>query len=394
MAATRRTTATAGGSTDVEQERIASQEGSPSAPPAAGRHFWAIVPAGGSGTRLWPLSRAARPKFLLPLLGERSLLQETIDRLSGLVPPQRTLVICGPAHAAPVSRQLPELPERNIIVEPAPKGSGPAITLSTAIVARRDPEAIVGSFAADHEVTDVPAFTAAVRVAAAAARDGWLVTIGLTPTRAETGYGYIARSDEIVARTAEGVAYRAERFVEKPEAATAETYVASGRFLWNASMFVWRARSLLDEVGRLQPELLAGIQRIAAVWGTPDQDRVAAQVWSELPESTIDQGVLELANRVAVVPAELGWSDVGDWNNLGELIARDDFGNSVRGDVIQDQTHNSVVWSETGRLVALVGVDDIAVVDTEDALLVVDRKHAQDVRRIVEQLRELRRSGY
>lgn len=358
------------------------------------RNLWAVVPAGGSGTRLWPLSRAARPKFLLPLLGERSLLQETIDRLARSVPPERTLVVCGPAHAAPVARQLPALPEGNVLVEPSPRGSGPAIALATALIARRDPTAIVGSFAADHEVSDLPRFDIALRTAVAAAGDGWLVTIGLTPMRPETGYGYIERSDEIVAGTPEGSAYRAARFVEKPDAATASEYVVSGRFLWNASMFVWQAQALLDEVARLQPDLHAGVSRIAQVWGTPEQERVAADVWSGLGESTIDQGVLEQANHIAVVPAEFGWSDVGDWNNLGELIERDDFGNSVRGDVVQSQTRNSVVWSETGRLVALVGLENIAVVDTEDALLVVNRGAAQEVRTIVEQLKTMRRPGF
>ncbi len=185
-------------------------------------NLWAVVPAGGSGTRLWPLSRAARPKFLLPLLGERSLLQQTIDRLAPSVPPDRTLVVCGPAHAAPVARQLPELPEGNVVVEPSPRGSGPAIALATALIARHDPTAIVGSFAADHEVTDLPIFDAALRTAVAAADDGWLVTIGLTPTRPETGYGYIERTDDVVACTPEGSAYRAARFVEKPDAATAD----------------------------------------------------------------------------------------------------------------------------------------------------------------------------
>jgi mannose-1-phosphate guanylyltransferase len=361
---------------------------------ASTRDLWAIVPAGGSGTRLWPLSRAARPKFLLPLLGERSLLQQTIDRLAPSVPPDRTLVVCGPAHAAPVARQLPDLPEGNVVVEPSPRGSGPAIALATALIARHDPTAIVGSFAADHEVTDLPIFDAALRTAVAAADDGWLVTIGLTPTRPETGYGYIERTDDVVACTPEGSAYRAARFVEKPDAATADEYVASGRFLWNASMFVWQAQALLDEVARLQPELHAGVSRIAQVWGTPQQERVAAEVWSHLAESTIDQGVLEQAQRIAVVPARFGWSDVGDWNNLGELIARDVDGNSVRGDLVQAHTRNSVVWSETGRLVALVGLENIAVVDTEDALLVVNRGDAQEVRQIVEQLKTMRGHGF
>jgi mannose-1-phosphate guanylyltransferase len=356
--------------------------------------LWAVVPAGGSGTRLWPLSRAARPKFLLPLLGERSLLQQTIERLAPSVPPERTLVVCGPAHAAPVARQLPDLPEQNVLVEPSPRGSGPAIALATALIARRDSQAIVGSFAADHEVSDLPLFDATLRTAVAAAHEGWLVTIGLTPTRPETGYGYIERTDDIVACTPEGSAYRAARFVEKPDLETATEYVASGRFLWNASMFVWKAQALLSEVARLQPELHASVSHIAEVWGTPQQEQVAAEVWSHLAESTIDQGVLEHAERIAVVPARFGWSDIGDWHNLGELIERDVDGNSVRGDLVQSRTRNSVVWSETGRLVALVGLENIAVVDTEDALLVVNRSDAQAVRHIVEQLKSMRRHGF
>lgn len=371
-------------------------------PPASSRRvrtprserFWAIVPAGGSGTRLWPLSRAARPKFLLTLTGKKSLLQQTVDRLTPLATPERTLVVCGPAHAAPVARQLPELPEANIIVEPAPRGSAPAIVLATALIARREPNAIVGSFAADHEVADQDAFTRAIRAAIAAARQGWLVTVGLEPTRPETGYGYIERSADVVAQADEGTAYRSVRFVEKPDLATATAYLEAGRSLWNASMFVWQAGTLLEEVARQQPELFAAVTRIAASWGLPDQDRVTAEVWANLAESTIDQGILERAERVAVVPANMGWSDVGDWNNLGDLIEQDDAGNRVRGDLVQEASTDCVVWSETDRLVALVGLTDVAIVDTEDALLVVNRKHAQEVRRIVEQLKTADRTGY
>ena len=371
-------------------------------PPASSRRvrtprserFWAIVPAGGSGTRLWPLSRAARPKFLLTLTGKKSLLQQTVDRLTPLATPERTLVVCGPAHAAPVARQLPELPEANIIVEPAPRGSAPAIVLATALIARREPNAIVGSFAADHEVADQDAFTRAIRTAIAAARQGWLVTVGLEPTRPETGYGYIERTADVVAQADEGTAYRSVRFVEKPDLATATAYLEAGRSLWNASMFVWQAGTLLEEVARQQPELFAAVTRIAASWGLPDQDRVTAEVWANLAESTIDQGILERAERVAVVPANMGWSDVGDWNNLGDLIEQADAGNRVRGDLVQEASTDCVVWSETDRLVALVGLTDVAIVDTEDALLVVNRKHAQEVRRIVEQLKTADRTGY
>jgi mannose-1-phosphate guanylyltransferase len=322
------------------------------------------------------------------------LLQQTVDRLGSLATPERTLVVCGPAHAVPVARQLPELPEANIIVEPAPRGSGPAIVLATALIARREPDAIVGSFAADHEVEDQEAFNRAIETAIVAARQGWLVTVGLEPTRPETGFGYIERTTDVVVRTDHGTAYRSERFVEKPDLATAKAYLAAGRSLWNASMFVWQASTLLEEVERLQPDLFAAVTRIADAWATPDQERVTAQVWAELAESTIDQGILEHAERVAVVPANLGWSDVGDWNNLGELIEQDGAGNRVRGDMVQEASTDCIVWSETGRLVALVGLTDLAIVDTEDALLVVNRSCVQEVRRIVGQLKTANRSGY
>jgi mannose-1-phosphate guanylyltransferase len=331
---------------------------------------------------------------LLTLTGKKSLLQQTVDRLTPLATPERTVVVCGPAHATPVARQLPQLPEANIIVEPAPRGSAPAIVLATALIARREPDAIVGSFAADHEVADQDAFNRAIETAIVAARQGWLVTVGLEPTRPETGFGYIERTTDVVARTDQGVAYRSERFVEKPDLATAQAYLEAGRSLWNASMFVWQASTLLEEVQRLQPDLFDAVTRIADAWATPEQDRITAQIWAELPESTIDQGILEHSERVAVVPANLGWSDVGDWNNLGELIEQDGAGNRVRGDLVQEASTNCVVWSETGRLVALVGLTDLAIVDTEDALLVVNRKYAQEVRRIVEQLKTADRTGY
>lgn len=358
----------------------------------AGRRgsFWAVIPAGGSGTRLWPLSRATRPKFLLPLTGERSLLQQTADRLRPLTSPDQIVVVCGPAHAPAIVRQLPEIPESNLLVEPSPKGSGPAIGLAAALIARQDPDAVMGSFAADHDITDPDAFVAAVRTAIAAADKGCLCTIGLTPTRPETGYGYIERDDEVITES-DGIAYRALRFVEKPDLERAIGYVESGRFAWNASMFIWRVQTLLDEMARQLPDLHAGLMRICDFWESPKRDQIVAEVWSGLAETTIDHGIMEHAQRVAVVPAEMGWSDVGDWNGLGDLIEHDDVGNSVKGDLIQIESTQCVVWSETGRLVALIGQENTVVVDTPDALLVIDRARAQDVKRIVDELKKRKR---
>jgi mannose-1-phosphate guanylyltransferase len=353
------------------------------ADPADDGAFWAVVPAGGSGTRLWPLSRSTHPKFLLPLLGDRSLLQRTADRLQGLAPPERTLIVCGPAHCAPVLEQLPHFPATSFVVEPTPRGSGPAISLAAAIIARRDPEAVMGSFAADHEVRDEKAFTCAVRVAVEAAKADWLVTIGLPPVRPETGYGYIESTEEAIVTTVDGSAFRTMRFVEKPDLATARTYVESGRFLWNASMFIWKVRTFLDELAQLQPALHHGVTQIAAAWGTPEQEQVVAEVWPTLPEATIDQGVMERTPRVAVVPAEMGWSDVGDWHGLGTLLDHDADGMSARADLVHTRSRDSLVWSETNRVIALVGLENVVVVDTPDALLIVNRSEAQEVRSVV-----------
>lgn len=352
-------------------------------------HLWAVIPAGGSGTRLWPLSRAARPKFLLPLLGQRSLLQQTFDRVNRFTAPDRVLVVCGPAHAAAIARQLPDLPEGNIIIEPTPNGTAPALALANALIQRSDPLAVMASFAADHDVTDIEAFERAVRTAVRAARLGDLVTIGLTPTRPETGYGYIERTSEVRVSGDDGTAFRAARFVEKPDLETATIYMESGKFLWNASMFIWRVDSLTSELTRLQPEIQRGVTEIARSWNSRDRERVHAQVWSQMPNVTIDNGVMEHAERVAVVPADMGWSDVGDWHGLGELIQQDSDGNAIRGELVQIDTTNSVVWSEGHRMVATIGVDNVVIVDTPDALLVVDRDRCQDVRKVVDELKSL-----
>ncbi|HEV2109271.1 MAG TPA: sugar phosphate nucleotidyltransferase [Thermomicrobiales bacterium] len=361
---------------------------------AATYPFWAVIPAGGPGTRLWPLSREARPKFLLPLAGKQSLLQQTAKRLAPLTSPERTLVVCGTAHAAAIARQLPALPEARIVVEPSPKGSGPAIGLAAALVARHEPGALMGSFAADHVVQDEPAFQRAITTAIAAAHAGWLCTIGLQPSRAETGYGYIERTDEAIIETAHGAAFRAASFHEKPDADLAGEYAASGRFLWNASMFVWRVQTLLDEMARLQPALHDGLMRLAEVWGAEDQERQIAEIWSDLPYSTIDQGIMDHASRVAVVPAEMGWSDIGDWHGFGNLLDQDSAGNAISGEVIQEASRGCVVYSGSARLIALVGLDDTIVVDTPDALLVAKRDHAQEVRAIVQRLKELDRDDW
>ncbi len=350
--------------------------------------FWAVIPAGGAGTRLWPLSRAANPKFLLDLTGAgSSLLQATVGRLVPLVE-DRFLVVTGAAHRDRVLEQLPSIAAEQVLAEPSPRDSMAAIGLAAAHLELRDPEAVLGSFAADHVITDVPAFAACVRRAVAAARDDWLVTIGIEPTRPATGFGYIREGSELPGHR--GVRLVRE-FVEKPAVEVASEYVASGSYRWNAGMFVVRPRVLLDLLARHHPDLAAGLRGIAS------GKRDLAETWPGLARIAIDHAVAEPAatqGRVAVVPGDFGWEDLGDFAALGDLLSvgpeSPPGGLRVLGDpmLVRGLDASGLVVPASGRTVAVIGLDDVVVVDTGDALLVTTRERAQDVKRIVDGLRD------
>jgi len=355
--------------------------------------LFAVIPAGGSGTRLWPLSRAGNPKFLHPLTGTSdSLLQATVARLSGLAEPATTMVVTGVAHAAAVARQLPALPADNILVEPAPRDSCAAIGLAAAVIAEREPAALMGSFAADQLVADVPAFQAAVRAAAVGAAEGKLMTIGITPTRPETGYGYLR-----CGAAGSGDVREVEECAENPSAERAAAYLRSGRYLWNASMFLWRVDVFLAELARQQPALHEGLRRIASAWHGPHREERIGEVWPTLPRISVDYAVMEgaaAAGLVGTVPGNFGWNDVGDFHTLGDVLPPDEDGNVVldaddtKGEVILHDSANVVVVPRSRRLIAAVGLTDVVIVDTDDALLVCPRERAQEVKAVVDGLRE------
>jgi mannose-1-phosphate guanylyltransferase len=347
-------------------------------------HFWAVVPAGGSGTRLWPLSRSASPKFLHDLTGSgRSLLQDTADRLAPLVG-DRMLVVTGALHRDLVVDQLPALPADRILAEPSPRDSMAAIGLAAALLEREDPDAVLGSFAADHAIGDRGAFERAVALAVDVAREDWLVTIGIEPTHPSTAFGYIRQSSGLEAHHG---AFVVAEFVEKPDAEVARGYVESGEYRWNAGMYVVRPSVLLDLLANHHPDLAAALRDLAA---RPDR---LEEVWPTLTSLAIDHAVAEPAaaeGRVATVPADLSWNDIGDFDSLATVLGGD--GLQILGDErdVLAEASSGIVVPRGGRLVALVGVDDVVVVDTPDALLVTTRAKAQQVKAIVDQLRATR----
>lgn len=346
--------------------------------------FWAVIPAGGAGTRLWPLSRSSAPKFLRDLTGSgRSLLQETYDRLAPLVD-DRFLVVTGAAHREAVAGQLDALGAEAILAEPSPRDSMAAIGLAAALLERSDPDAVMGSFAADHVIRDVAAFGDAVATAVTAARDGWLVTLGIDPTFPSSAFGYVHLGEGLAGHDG---AFRVVEFVEKPSPEVAEGYLSTGRYRWNAGMFVVRPTVLLDLLAENHPTFADDLRRLAADLSLMDE------IWPRLTKIALDHAVAEpaaAAGRVVTVPASFGWDDIGDFDSLATLLADPAVAATVLGDdaLVLALESTGLVVPAAGRTVAVVGLDDVVVVDTPDALLVTTRARAQQVKQVVNALKD------
>jgi mannose-1-phosphate guanylyltransferase len=346
----------------------------------------AVILAGGSGTRFWPASRRSRPKQLLALAGasEESLIAATVRRLQPLIAPADVWVATSTTLLDATALALPDVPRAHLLAEPIARNTAAPIGWATAVIARGDPEAVVLVLPADHFIADESAFRAILERAIRTARDGWLTTIGVSPTRAETGYGYIELGNALY----EG-AHAVTHFVEKPDRARAEAFFAGGRHLWNAGMFVFRARVMLQSISRHLPELHAGLAALDAAAQQGDEARVLAEVFPAFPSISIDHGVMEKADRVAVVPGTFGWNDVGSWEVSWELARHDVEGNALpEGSIAIDAANNLVKDLTTGkkRRFALLGVSDLVVVETDDAVLVMPRSRAQDVRAVVDEM--------
>lgn len=346
--------------------------------------IYPVVLSGGSGTRLWPLSRAALPKQLLRLRGERTMIQDTVLRAQ-MPDAAAPALICNEGHRFLVAEQMQEIGVKPsaIVLEPVARNTAPAAAVAALITAEQDQEGIVLLLPSDHFVDDVTAFHRAASAAAEAARDGKLVTFGITPTRAETGYGYIKRRGAAFSTGA----FEVEAFVEKPNAEKAQTYLASGDYCWNSGMFAFRADVFLDELARLQPDILSSAKAaVATAQRDLDFVRLDRDAFAKAPNISIDYAVMEKTSHAAVVPCEIGWSDVGSWSALWDVSAQDADGNVLIGDVVAENSSGCFVRAER-RLTALVGAQDLAIVVTDDAVLVADKARSQDVKLIVDKLK-------
>jgi mannose-1-phosphate guanylyltransferase len=344
-------------------------------PPISMSQRYVVVMAGGSGTRFWPKSRAHHPKQFLSIGSERSLLRETIDRVTQDVGVENVYVVTGAAHAQHATASLPELPRENVLIEPEGRNTAPCIGWATRTILARDPAARVAVLPADHYIGDVPAFRAHLDAAFEAASER-IVLFGIVPSYPETGYGYILRGDVL-----SGNLHKVGRFVEKPDRPTAERYLAERTYLWNSGMFVFPAAVMAAEIERLMPELHRGLLNLG------QNNRAIGTVYPTLPSISIDYGVMEKSERIAVMPAQFGWSDVGSWDAAMEIGRPDADGNVLEGDAIAVGAKRSMADARAGRFVALVGVEDLIVVDTEDAVLVIKRGEAQKVKNVVDLLK-------
>lgn len=353
-------------------------------------HTTAVIMAGGGGTRLWPLSRSNRPKQSLAILGDRTLFQMAVDRLTPAIPTERILVVSVESMAGILQPQIPSLTSENFLNEPFPRGTASVLGYAATVLNHRAPGTVMACLTADHIIQNEERFLELLAAAEARALQGELVTLGIAPSAPSTGYGYIHLGETLAVEKGFDIR-KVLQFKEKPDYAAAAEYVESGEYAWNSGMFVWTPERILQEIERLMPKLYAALQEIERALGTPEESSVIAKVWEGLESETIDYGVMEGAENVVVIPADdLGWWDVGGWDRL-DMMDSDQNGNTVRAtDSLLSDTNRTVIYQEPGlhRLVATLGLEDIVIVDTEDVLLVCDRKRAEEVRSLVAGLSE------
>jgi mannose-1-phosphate guanylyltransferase len=349
----------------------------------------AVIMAGGSGTRLWPRSRQGRPKQFIDLLGEHTMLQQTLERLVPMMAWHDIYIVTSREYGALVEQQASHVPPQNILFEPYGRNTAPCIALAAIHLARRGRDEPMAVLPADHYIGKPEEFRRILQAGARIAKRGYLVTLGIVPDRPETGYGYIRRGTKI--DVVDGLpVYRVERFTEKPDPDTASQYVASGWYYWNSGMFLWTPDTILREIATHMPELYDQIMRVDTVLGTEREWETLACVWERVQPQSIDYGVMERSRNAVVIPADIGWSDVGDWAALASILPADEMANTVRSDHVGIDTKNTLIYG-SGRLIATIGLEGMMVIDAGDAILVCPKDRAQQVKELVEKLKRMGR---
>lgn len=353
-------------------------------------NYYAVIMAGGSGTRLWPLSRQARPKQMLQIGRPESLFQMAVQRLEGLFPPERIFVVTVAEQACQFQKQVPEIPADNYLLEPLPRGTASVVGLAAVAIHQRDPLAAMAILTADHFIGNAERFRQLLQAGYKTAQQGYLVTLGISPTYPATGYGYIEFGQQT--GQVDGVeVFQAVKFKEKPSGEQAAVFLSGGDHAWNSGMFIWRAQDILAEFASQMPELYGQLQMIGNAWLTPQRDAVLQEVWPQVKVQTIDYGIMEGAKRVAVIPAAgLEWNDVGSWESLFEVLPADENGNvSLARQLLSIDSSGTLVYAENSdRLIVTIGTEDLIVVDTGDVILVCSRAQAQKVKEAVSQLKD------
>ena len=358
-------------------------------------HSYAVIMAGGGGTRLWPVSRKNKPKQLLPLLGEETLLQSTVSRLRNLFPPERILIVTVADQIAEIREQVPSIPVENYLIEPGPRGTASVVGLAAAVLHQRDPQAIMAILPSDHHIRNIDLFDYLMKAAFDVAKLDYLVTLGIAPTFPSTAYGYIQQGLKIQEKINYPV-YTVKRFTEKPDEKTAQQMIRTGDHSWNSGMFIWKTERILAEFSHQMPELNEVLVQISQA-SEENRDAVVLAKWGDLKVETIDYGIMEKAEKVAVLPASgLGWSDVGSWDSLFEVLLPDMNGNiAINSQHLALETHNTLVFGNGNeRLIVTIGIDDMVVVDKGDVLLICKSDQSQQVRSVVAHLKKHHQERY
>lgn len=348
--------------------------------------LYAVIVAGGQGTRLWPASRRATPKQVRPFVGEKTMLQKTYERVSQIVPKEQILLVTNVKYKDEMKKQLPDITDEQMILEPVPRNTAPAVGLAAAVLAKRDKNAVMIQVWADHHIKNEDIYKEKILLAEKVldAKPEYLIDIVAEPEYPATGYGYLEGGEK------QGEIFKAKRFIEKPDLETAKKFMEAGNYYWNTAIFVWKVQTLLDMYKEYKPDMHAGLMELQDAWDTETQEKTMLEIFPRMESISIDYAILEKTSNIALIPANLGWKDVGSWQAIYEVLANGDKDEVVaKGKVIKIDTKNSLIFNENkDKLVAVVGMDDVVIVDTKDALLVMKKSQDQDVKKVIKELQE------